>query len=96
MVAGGQHHIVHAGLLRQLRPFPRHARLGVELARQLLVLRDGDVLQRHHPFVAAHQGIQPVVDEHPETGFAPPRHPFGSRSATHFSYSGLLSSLDIV
>ena len=72
MVLGSKNHVFHAGLLREIEPLGRIEFLGVELCGILLIFRGGNVQTHLMLFVDAADGIDPPMDEHPETFFVEP------------------------
>ncbi len=84
VVLGGDHQVFHPGIAGQAGN-PGGIEIDrVELRRQLFVFADRDFLVTHDPLgradvervvpLAARDGIQSPVNEHPEPGVPPPGH----------------------
>src|SRR5690349_2830873 len=68
----GQHHILHAGLPGQFRPFFRRPWIWREVLREPGVLLMWNLLGEHHPFAPARDGIDSEMNEHSESRLPPP------------------------
>jgi hypothetical protein len=84
VVLARDHDVLHPRVLGDAHPLPGVELDGVELAYELLVLGGGDLQVLHDPLadllvalslvLPGGDRVEPPVDEHPETGVAPPGH----------------------
>ena len=74
MVFGGHHHVLLPGLFGELRPVARGIGFGLELFCEKLVFFNRNRFVFHGPFVAAQNAVESPVNEHAESGVAPPLH----------------------
>ena len=72
VMAGGEHGVLHAGLFGESCPGVGIELVGIELAGQLGVLVDGNLLGPLDPLTAGGNGIDAPVHEEAELGVAPP------------------------
>ena len=76
VMLGGEHGVLHAGLLGRLRPLPGVVVHGVKLLEILQVLLLGHFLGAPDPFAPGGEGVDAPVEEHTEAGLLIPLHSF--------------------
>ena len=78
MMLGRDHQVLHARRFSDRDPGPRVEFHGIELGGEFLILGAGDVFVELNPFAARRHGVQPPVNEHPESGLLKPAQALGA------------------